>query len=175
MTRFIALLRAVNVGGRTIKMEALRDVAEKVGCMEVQSYIASGNLVFTAAGTSVAWEAKLEKATGAKFGIEVPVVVRSTEDWKAYLESPFPNAPPNRVTLGLPKAKPKPTCEKTLQARAADGEVVKVAGDALWIHYPNGQGRSKITPAAVDKAVGSPTTQRNLNTVRKLAELAAPP
>ncbi len=175
MTTFIALLRAVNVGGRKVEMEPLRAVADKLGFTEVRTYIASGNLLVTGTGTTASVEAKLEKAIQAKFGIEVPVIVRTAEQWKAYLTTPFPGpaeAEPNRVVLGLSKSSPRKEAPAELLARAKNGESLVLRGDGLWFHYPGGQAETKITPASVDKAVGSATTARNLNTVRKLAEIA---
>mgnify|MGYP001559006126 CR=1 FL=1 len=172
MTTFIALLRAVNVGGRKVPMADLRALATKLGLKDVQSYIQSGNLVFTAGGSAAPLAAKLETALAAKFGFDVPVIVRTAEQWKAYLDNPFPTSPPNLLYLGLSKQPPAPDAATTILQRAKGGEQAKLVGDALWIAYPSGLGQSKITPAHIDKAVGSPTTARNVNTVRQLALLA---
>lgn len=173
MTTFIALLRAVNVGGRKVEMAELRKVAEKAGLTKVQTYIASGNLVFDGKGAPAAIEERLEAAIAKTFGIAVPVLVRTAEQWATYLEgNPFPKAEPNLLYLLLSKAPPHKDAAKTALLRAAAGEEASLVGDALWIRYPEGMGRSKVTPAHVDKATGSPTTARNLNTVRKLAEMA---
>jgi len=177
MTTFIALLRAVNVGGRKVPMADLRELCEKEGFTQVQSYIQSGNLVLGGKGSAAAVEARLEKAIAKAFGIDVPVMVRTAEQWQAYLTPPkefaaAAEATPNWVVLGLSKHLPKPEAVSILQARATRGETVRLLGDALWVHYPQGIGESELTPARIDKAVGSPVTARNLNTVRKLAELA---
>ncbi|HUR63292.1 MAG TPA: DUF1697 domain-containing protein [Candidatus Thermoplasmatota archaeon] len=177
MTTFVALLRAVNVGGRKVPMADLRKLVERLDFGEVQTYIQSGNLVFMGAGTAAAVEAKLEKAIAAKFGIEVPVIARTAEQWKAYLAVPKPFAQaaadtPNWLLLGLSKQPPRKEAVAELLARAKNGERLELAGDGLWVHYPAGVGESKLTPASIDKAVGSPLTARNLNTVRKLAEMA---
>ena len=173
MTTFIVLLRAVNVGGRKVEMAKLRQVAETAGFKDVRTYIASGNLLVTGPGKPDAIAAKLQAAIGKAFGIEVPVIVRTADEWRAYVTgNPFPTAPPNRLYLGLSQKAPNPDAAKAALAKAAGGEQAKLVGDGLWIHYPVGMGVSKVTPAHVDKAMGSPTTARNLNTVRKLAELA---
>ena len=62
-----------------------------------------------------------------------------------------------------------------LQAYAAGGERITQVGDALWIHYPNGSGRSKLSPALLDRLAGSPVTTRNWRTALKLHELAQAP
>lgn len=177
MTTFVALLRAVNVGGRKVEMAALRKVAGKAGFKDVRTYIASGNLVLSGSGAAAAVGAKLEKAIVKEFGIEVPAIVRTAEQWKAYLKVPKAFAAaaaeaPNALLLGLSQDPPSRDAAKTLAARAVNGERIELLGDGLWIHYAGGIARSKLTPASIDKAMGSPTTARNLNTVRKLAELA---
>ena len=119
MTTFIALLRAVNVGGRKVEMAALREVAEKAGFEGVQSYIASGNLVLAGTGTAAAVQAKLEAAIAKRFGIEVPVIVRTAGQWKAYLEPPFPDSAPSHLYLCLSMATPPPDAAATAIAPAS--------------------------------------------------------
>jgi uncharacterized protein (DUF1697 family) len=177
VTTFVALLRAVNVGGRKVPMADLRKLVEGLGYGGVQTYIQSGNLVFTGKGPPAAVEAKLEKAIAGEFGIAVPVVARTAEQWKAYLSVPKAFAAPaadspNWLLLGLSKRLPRKEAVAELLARAKHSERLELAGDGLWFHYPAGVGESKLTPASIDKAVGSPLTARNWNTVRKLAEMA---
>jgi uncharacterized protein (DUF1697 family) len=177
-TTFIALLRAVNVGGRKVAMAPLKETAAEAGFREVRTYIASGNLVLSGSGTPAAVQARLEAAIAARFGLEVPVVVRTAAQWQAYLEPPVALAKaaagkPGLLLLALANGRPPAGAAKELEARGQAGEQVCVAGDALWLWFPNGSGRSRITPAAVAKAVGAPTTTRNWTTVRKLAGLAA--
>jgi uncharacterized protein (DUF1697 family) len=173
LTTFVVLLRAVNVGARKVEMAKLRQVAEKAGFKDVRTYIASGNLLVSGAGKPDAVAAKLEAAIGKAFGIEVPIVVRTAQQWQAYATgNPFPDAPANRLYLALSQKAPDKDAAKTVLAKAVAGEEARLVGDGLWIRYPDGMGTSKVTPAHVDKAMGSSTTARNLNTVRKLAELA---
>ena len=173
--RYVALLRAVNVGGCKLPMAQLRQVCADLGWDKVETYIQSGNVVFEAADKPAALEAALEKAVAKRFGFERPVIVRSAGQWAAYAKgSPFPEAErdePNRLMLGLSKNPPKVDTPKLLEAKAVAGERVKLRGDALWVHYPAGAGTSKLTPALFDKAVGSPVTQRNWRTVLKINEM----
>ncbi len=176
MARFIALLRGINVGGHgKVPMAALRPLCETIGWSDVQTYIQSGNVVFTAAGEPPALEAQLEKALDAKFGFKPAVIVRSASAWRACVEAnPFPKqseTEPNRVLLGLAKVKPKAGAAEALEARAAAGEKVRAAGEAIWFHYPAGVGTSKLSPALIDRSVGSPLTARNWRTVLKLSEM----
>jgi uncharacterized protein (DUF1697 family) len=176
MARLIALLRAVNVGGRKLPMAQLRELCAELGLEKVETYIQSGNLVFTASGKTDALEAKLESAIKDRFGFHSDVMVRSAAAWAAVLAAnPFgeaSEAEPNRVLVGLSKAELKPGAAEALGARAAAAERVEQAGGALWFHYPAGVGTSKITPSLIDRAAGSAVTARNWRTMLKLGELA---
>jgi uncharacterized protein (DUF1697 family) len=175
MARLIALLRAVNVGGRKLPMAELRALAEEIGWEDVETYIQSGNLVFSAAGATGSLEAELEKAIAERFGLEVPVVVRTSAQWsKLASANPFAEVgrdAPNRLQLLVSKRPPASDAADRLMAKADAGEVVRAAGGALWFHFPEGVARSKLTPAVIDKACGSPSTGRNWNTVLKLKEM----
>ena len=175
MTRLIALLRAVNVGGRKLAMAELRALCGELGWKDVESYIQSGNLVFRAEGRPEALEATLEEAIEARFGIEVPVIVRTAAQWAALADAnPLPDAArdePNRLQLLVSKRPPNADAAEKLMERAQAGEKVEAAGGALWFHYPQGVATSKLTPALIDKACGSPSTGRNWRTVVKLREM----
>ncbi|HEX8643074.1 MAG TPA: DUF1697 domain-containing protein [Allosphingosinicella sp.] len=175
MGRHVGLLRAVNVGGRKLAMAELRAVCADLGWTEVATYIQSGNVVFSAAGAREAIERQLEDAIAARFGMDVPVVVRTAAEWRLYAPTnPFPRAAadePNRLMMLLSKLPPAAGAGDALQARAAAGEEVRRAGDAIWIHFPQGSGTSKLTPAFIDRAIGSPATSRNYRTVLTLGEM----
>jgi uncharacterized protein (DUF1697 family) len=175
MERHVALLRAVNVGGRKLPMAELRALAEALGWSDVATYIQSGNLVFSAAGGAGELESRLEAAIGKEFGLEVPVIVRTAAQWRRYAPgTPFGAVAakePSRLMLLLSKQPPVAGAEAVIEAKAAAGERVRRAGDALWLHYPEGAGTSKLTPALIDRAIGSPATARNYNTVVKVGEM----
>src|ERR1044072_4345094 len=175
MGRMVALRRAVNVGGRTLPMAELRALCGTLGWQDVATYIQSGNIVFTASGRREAIEAALEKAVAGKYGYEAPSLVRTAAEWaKLPPGNPFKKAAkdePNRLMLLLSKREPAEGAEEIIQARARNGEQVRRAGDALWFHYPEGAGTSKLTPSLTARAVGSPATARNYNTVLKLKEM----
>lgn len=177
MPTFIALLRGINVGGhRPVAMPKLRDLCGEIGFAGAQTYIQSGNLVFAAPGKAPAIETKLEEAIAGAFGFAVDVVVRTAAQWSEYVAgNPMPDAAeaqPNLLLLGLSKSPPRAGTIAALRERAAAGEQVELAGEALWLYFPGGSGRSKLTPGQLDRAVGSPVTTRNWRTVVKLAEMA---
>jgi uncharacterized protein (DUF1697 family) len=176
VTRWIALLRAVNVAPRIVKMAELRALCEELGWQQVETYIQSGNIVFGAEGSAGALEDSLEKEMPKRFGFEVPVIIRSLKQLEATMAAnPFPaesEAEGNRVLIGFPKRKPASGAAEAILAKAVAGERVVEAGGALWFHYPAGVGTSKLTPNLIDRAAGSPVTARNVRTVAKLIEMA---
>jgi uncharacterized protein (DUF1697 family) len=176
MKTFIALLRGINmVGNNSIRMAELCSLCTSIGWCDVQHYIQSGNLVFSSNATAAALEKQLEQCIQKQFGHSISVIVRPASAWPAYVKSnPFPGASkkePHRVMLGLSKSRPRPDAAKQLLARATNGERVKLVGDALWIHFKEGAGKSKLTPALFSRFVASPVTLRNWRTVLKLEKM----
>jgi uncharacterized protein (DUF1697 family) len=178
MTGFIGLLRGINVGGqKPVPMAGLRSLCADLGWRDVRSYIQSGNLVFHADAAPAELEATLEAAIHRRFGFPVTVLVRAAVDWARYVAgNPFPEASrvqPNLVMLALSRTPPGPGAVHVLRERAAGGERVALVDDALWIHYADGAGRSRLSPGLLDRLVGSPVTTRNWRTVLRLDELVA--
>jgi uncharacterized protein (DUF1697 family) len=176
-TTYITLLRGVNVGGyNKVPMAELRIVASKLGWTNVVTYIQSGNLVFNAPLSRAEVEIRLEQTIQRRFKVAVPAIVRSAREWQGYIKSlPFRAAAkstPQFVQLGLAKASPNRGAATALQERGMNGERVIQSGDVLWIYFPEGVGKSKLTPVLLDRLVGSAVTMRNWLTVTKLGELA---
>lgn len=173
---FVALLRGINVSGQNkIPMAKLRSICTGIKCKDVQTYIQSGNVVFTSVLSAEALEERLEQAIEQEFRFSIPVVVRSASSWRRYVKgNPFPDEAKkegNWVLLSLSKLPPKANAASELQQRATQGERVVKKGDAIWIHYASGIGRSKLTPAVLDRHVGSSVTARNWRTVLKVDEM----
>ncbi|MFO0602471.1 MAG: DUF1697 domain-containing protein [Polyangiales bacterium] len=180
MTRMVALLRAVNVGGtRKVPMADLRELLTAEGFTDVATYIQSGNVVLSSKLGAAATAAAFEAAFARRFGFDAPVVVRTAAAWAPYAgDGPFPEARhdrPRLLHLGLAAGAMKPGVLEAVRAKAVAGEQVELVGDALWIDFPAGVAGSKITPAVLDRAAGAPVTLRNWNTVRKLQEMLAAP
>lgn len=176
--RYVALLRAINVGARAkLPMADLREVCTGLGWRDVRSYIQSGNLVFDSDREAPGLEAQLEQAVQLRFGFFRPVLVRTAQQWSAYAaQSPFLEAQQtdaNRLLLCLSKAPLRDGAGEALQERAAAGEQVRQKGGALWVLYPAGVGTSKLTAKLFDRLAGSPVTARNWRTVTKLEEMLA--
>ena len=176
-TTYIALLRGINVGSSNrVPMDRLRAVCAELGWRDIRTYIQSGNVVFKSTADRRTLEDQLERAMPQMFGVAPAVIVRDDAEWASLaVQNPFAKEgrhAPNLVMLALSKRAPVPTALDTLQARAGSERVERV-GDAFWIFFAEGSGKSKLTPAFLDRAIGSPVTTRNLNTVLKIADLAA--
>lgn len=166
MTGFVALLRAVNVGGTgKLPMADLRAIAARAGFRQVQTYIASGNLVFDYKGTATEAQAILQELLADTMGKSVGALIRDAAQMaRIVADNPFADAPPAHiVALFLDAA---PPCDAVDQAVGVNGEVIALGRREIYVHYVHGQAVSKLRiPAA---AAG---TARNMNTVRKLAEM----
>lgn len=157
-------------------MSELRTLCTDIGWCDVETYIQSGNVVFSSARSAAVLEAEIERSIERRFGHSITVIVRSASAWPAYIEgNPFPEASetePNAVMLGLSKLPLRHDADTLLSERAVNGERLKVVGDALWIYFSRGVAGSKLSPALFDRLVGSPVTMRNWRTVLKLGEMA---
>lgn len=167
MAIHVALLRAINVGGAgMLAMADLRAICEGLGFSDVKTYIQSGNVLFRSDLPPPEAAAKLDAALGEKLGKAPGVMIRDARQLQAVAKNaPFPDAKTNLLhVVFLPNAAPADALDRLV---APNGEEVQVAGHEIYVHYPGGSGRSKLNLPAL-----KPGTARNLNTVRKLAELA---
>ena len=176
MSRQVALLRGINVGGnKRIPMADLRKLAQERLKGEVQSYIQSGNLVLMVSGTPQIVENALEQEIAGHFGFEVEVICRNESQWTTYLEAnPFAEAArdrPKALHLGIAKEQLKVNVVKTLQAKATLDEKIATEAGALYVDFVGGVGESKLSPSLFDRAAGSSVTLRNWSTVQAMADL----
>ncbi len=168
-------MRGINVGGqKKIKMAELRTVYEGLGFRQVQSYIQSGNLVFTSQHSIAELEDQIRKAIFNHWGFEVSVMVRQSEQWLNYqAANPFTGADVDtkRLFLTLLSETPKPELVEKLNTFEFPNEYFQVIGDAIYLHCPNGYGRTKLDNNFFERQLGLSATTRNWRTVGKLAEL----
>src|SRR5215470_15088132 len=168
MGAFVALLRAVNVGGTgKLPMSDLKAMCEELGFGAVRTYIASGNVVFTSRKAEAAVKAALEKRLEAYAGKPLGVMVRSaTEMAQVLADNPFPKAAPNRtMAIFLDGAPPKDTLATV---RGRKDEQLKLGTREIYVHYGEGMAKSKLVVPAAKSG-----TARNMNTVAVLARMAA--
>ena len=173
MARYVALLRAVNVGGAKIAMPRLREIGEELGYSELATHGNSGNLVLeTKAGASKVEDA-LEAALKAELGREVPVIVRTPEQLADAAKRARAKAPkgaePKRLHIGFCKVAPKPDALDAAPFDKVAPDTARIDGKELLLHYPNGVGRSKMTPAWIARHVKVDVTVRTVAVVEKLA------
>jgi uncharacterized protein (DUF1697 family) len=180
MMTFVALLRAVNVGGRgTLPMARLRELAAGLRFEAPETLLQSGNLVFRARASTkpLAVEHLLEAALASRLDVHADVCVRTAAEWRRLVErNPFPEEaesdPGHLLVMALKR--PAGAAEvEALRASIAGRELVRAGGTHLYLFYPDGIGRSRLTAAVIERAVGTRGTARNWNTVLKLDALCA--
>ncbi|MCI4348214.1 MAG: DUF1697 domain-containing protein [Thermoplasmata archaeon] len=179
MTVYIGLLRAVNVAGSNlVGMGALRDFLNRRGYTRVQTLLQSGNVVFHhEAARPEQLERRLEAMVLDGLGLKTDFFVRSTGEWRTLVaENPFSaeaRADPQRLIVTVLKQAPAPDAWAALQAAIRGREQVRGSGRQAYIVYPDGVGRSHLTPALIEAKLGTRGTSRNWNTVGKLERLAS--
>jgi uncharacterized protein (DUF1697 family) len=166
VTSYVALLRAVNVGGRQLKMADLKRIASELGLASPTTFIASGNLLFTSEKSEAAVKRELESALTDHMGKPVEVMMRTAVEITQAVESnPFADEPGNRVVaIFFDHALPDDAIDA---AKNVTNERLARGRREIYVHFPDGQGRSKLSLGG--RALG---TARNMNTVARLAELA---
>lgn len=175
MSSYIALLRAVNVGGtKPIAMEKLRDFFTEIGFSEVQTLLNTGNVVFHAdVGPASRLERMLEVEAEKRLRLKTEILVRTPRELNEVIaKNPFPreaqNDPGHLVVMFL-REKPEQKRVEELRSAIARREVLKVKGREGYIVYPDGQGRSKLSVKLIETKLVTRGTGRNWNTVMKLA------
>ena len=168
MASYVALLRAVNVGGTgKLSMVDLKAMCSDAGFTQVQTYIASGNVVFKSAASPKKVKSELEARLLAYAGKAVGVVVCTASEMTAVLAAnPFPKAAPNR-TAAIFLDEPPPS-DSLSHAVGKKDEEMQLGAREIYVHYPSGMGSSKLKIPAAKTG-----TARNMNTVAKLVELSA--
>jgi uncharacterized protein (DUF1697 family) len=157
-------------------MTDLRNFLTQLGFEDVRSLLQSGNLVFSSkVRTGAELERFLEMEAVKRFGMEIDFFVRSPDEWKTIIrQNPFrkeAELDPARLVVLLFKSAPEAEDVATLQAEIKGAEVVKAKGRQVYAYYPDGQGRSRLTNAVIERKIGR-CTGRNWNTVLKLAIVA---
>lgn len=172
----IALLRGINVGGhRKVPMAGLRDALGKAGLGTVATYVQSGNLVLDAPADEATASA-IEGVLADEFGLDdVPVVLRTGEQLSQIVaRNPFPDeaeADPKLVHVVFLHEAPENGA--SLDPDRSPDDRFHLDGTELWVHYPNGSGRSRLDLAYIERALGVGGTARNFRTVTKLLEISA--
>ena len=176
--RFVALLRAINVGGHVVKMDRLRAEFGALGLGDVQTVIASGNVLFTApVDDADALELRIERRLQEALGYPVVTFLRSPSQLAALVANePYADRPATAsLYVGFLKSTPSDERrERALALRTELDEVSVSDREVFWMCRMRSTD-STVSGARLEKALAAPATFRNVTTVRKLASLAAAP
>jgi uncharacterized protein (DUF1697 family) len=174
MPTSIALLRGINVGGnKKVPMAELRTLLTEAGFTNVRTYIQSGNVVLDHPRRSdEKLQDEIEVHIAGHFGFDVPVIVRHATQLAAVIDAnPFPDADTSKLHVGFLRGDAAAGAEDVLAAKAAGAEEFALVGRELYLHLPDGLGRSKLA-ASLDR-LGTPVTARNWRTTQTLLEMAS--
>ena len=176
MPVYIALLRGLNVGRNSLKMERLREICADLGFKYARTYVQSGNVVFEATGAPSRWHGKLERALTGEVRLPVSIIVRTPADLRAVVaRNPF------LKRRGIDTAKlhvtfltevPGKEARNALNEIPAGKDEQCLSKENIYVYCPNGYGRTKLSNNAIEKALGVRATTRNWNTVKTLCAMA---
>jgi uncharacterized protein (DUF1697 family) len=175
MSAFVALYRGINVGGKnSVKMESLRAMHEKLGHTNVQSYVQSGNVVFSAKSSAEANAQRMAAAFVKEFGFAAKVIVVDAKRWDEIVENnpyaKFAAQDPKLVHAAICDGEPSRKGLEALLEKTGGSETFAVGKGVLYLYAPDGFGTSKFA-AGMEKASGVPITVRNWRTVASLWKL----
>jgi uncharacterized protein (DUF1697 family) len=171
--RYVAFLRAINVGGHTVRMNELREHFEDLGFEDVATFIASGNVIFEAAGGGRRLETRIEHHLEERLGYEVATFVRSIDELEA-IPANVPFAPGeiqgdgHRLYVGFLREPPASAATDAVRALASDVDALDVVGRELYWLSRVSMRDSPVTGVRLEKVIGGPATLRNINTVNRL-------
>src|SRR5229473_7596718 len=177
MAAFVSLFLGINVGGHhKIRMDELKDLHESLGLKDVFPYIQSGNVVFNSDDADVArLQRQIEDGFERKFGFHVEVFVRTSAELREIIEqNPFQSQPSKEskwVVVMFLTARPDATAQEDLLKTYAGPEELFFTGKEVYIYYPNGIGRSKLSNSLMEKKLKTVGTARNWNTILQLQKL----
>jgi uncharacterized protein (DUF1697 family) len=168
--KYVAFLRAINVGGRVVRMEQLRAVFESLRLGNVSTFIASGNVLFESGAAPASLEKRIESALQKALGYRVDTFLRTGSELVRVADrNPFDVGPGDTFYVGFFRDAPAADARTRVLALNSDVDTLAVHGRELYWRIHGKTMDSKITPGALEKALKTPGTLRNINTVRKLA------
>lgn len=178
MAKYISILRGINVGGnRKILMPDLKNLFEKFGFDNVQTYIQSGNVIFESdqKESSTDLELRIQQSIAETFGFDVPVIVRTADEWaESVVNNPFwkeKDADIDRLHLTCLKEVPSPELLKKIKLFQFSLDRYEIIGNDVFIFCAAGYGTSKLTNPFFESKLKIPATTRNWKTVMKLHEM----
>lgn len=176
MTAYVALLRGVNVGGNTLKMSWLREACEQIGLKRVQTYVQSGNVIFSSPLSAAKLEQSLKEMIDQQTRLPVAVTVRSAAELEGIITAnPFLKQNGIDVTklhvTFLAKAVARPALDK-LDGLAGTRDQYRLIGREIYLHCPINYGKTRLSNNAIEKVLAVGATTRNWKTVTTLHQMA---
>ena len=173
--RYVALLRGINVGAhRRVSMTDLRRVFEELGFGGVSTHLQSGNVLFEGKGSAARLEAKLERAIDERLAPGVSVLLRTrTELARIATANPFASREASKLHVTFLEKRPPRGRAAALDPAVGAPDEFQLVGREIYLHFPGGYGRSKLSNAYFEKQLGVVATTRSWKTVTALAELVA--
>jgi uncharacterized protein (DUF1697 family) len=175
MPKYVAFLRAINVGGHTVKMDYLRSLFEGIGLANVETFIASGNVIFDSKSRNTAsLEQKIEKHLRTILGYEVRTFIRATSELAEVADyEPFSkvelNAAGNSLYVGFLADKPSNEAKKKVFLLSGPTDDFAVHGRELYWLIRTSFSESTVSGGLLENTLGLSATFRNVNTVRRIA------
>lgn len=174
MPKYVAFLRAINVGGHVLKMDRLKDLFLAMGFANVETFIASGNVIFDSKSKDTKLlERKIEKQLQSALGYAVATFIRTPSELAAIAGyEPFKNTPLNgefdRIFVGFLSEDPSAEARQKVLSAATDVDVLHIQGRELYWLCRVQFNESKFSGTLLEKTLGMETTIRNTNTVRRI-------
>jgi uncharacterized protein (DUF1697 family) len=179
MPTFIALYRGINVSGKNlVKMIDLRALHESLGHKFVETYLQSGNVVFSAIGSPDSIATKLSTAFQKKFGFTPAILIRTASQWARFVAGnpykKFSDADPTKVHAAICQGEPSALRLEELLKKVGKREQFVIKAGVIYLHAPDGFGTSKFA-STMERAAGVPITFRNWRTMQSLHGIANRP
>lgn len=176
--RWVALLRAINVGNRLVKMDRLKTIFQEIGFSEVETFIASGNVIFSHSASTTPraeLESQIETQLEQALGFSVPTFLRTPAELRAVIEGqPYTSAeleqPGHMLYIDFMRSEPSPDAiERLLQLRSEQDNLQVIGREVYWL-ASRSMHESKLSHDRIERALGLQGTMRNLNSVTRLVK-----
>jgi uncharacterized protein (DUF1697 family) len=177
MHEYVSLLRGINVGGKTLKMDNLLSVYENLGLLDARSYIQSGNVLFNTTSTDTRnIKEELQNRIRSLFGLEVTIIIRQRRELERIIErNPFIGSggrEPNRMHVTFLEEGAKVKLPESLRSDMNTNDEFRVTGTEIYLYCPGGYGKTVFSNSFFEKKLGVRATTRNWKTVTELHRIA---
>jgi len=177
LTVYVSMLRGVNVGGHSrLKMAALKDAYSALGLRDVSTLLQSGNVVFTSRATDrQALAKRIAQELERRFDLRIEVLIRTLDEIRMLVARgpATPRADPSKLLVMFLARVPDARAQSALLKEHKGPEMIEIRGPEVYLYYPDGVGRSKLTNAFLESKLDAAGTARNWSTLTKIVEVGA--